>query len=314
MADDGTTVSQNQYGSYQFSPDQYGQYSINLAANQKTLVSTSFSVMGDADSQTKGVNVFFSSYANLITEYGPPVLPVDENGIIQVSSEDPYIIVGLPSTTASFRNFPTAQAALLVNGTTFVSDSYRIVFDEGFRVPVNMLSEDTPNRFGYTIVNGATSVSPVTAYANVEGEIITRPPPSPLRTLTESPYLLNHAAVVIDATRDTTVFIDYPADNPDGLNIGDKITMTVYINAWLQGSNIPNNTIFSLDPFLIQVITKNQITATIPKGKLAGFGMNSAGRPGTIYIDYTLTKKGSNDVSALPITYYTGLINTVGPI
>ncbi len=314
MTDNGDPLdTQNTHNSFLIEPDNAGNYSVYIAANFKVVASTSFAIMDDADSLCEGATIFFSSYSGLTTSYAPPILPIDENGIIQLNGENPYINVGLPANLRSL-NSSRAQAALLVNGTQFVSSSFEEAYNEGFRVPVNMLNEDTQNRFGYTIVNGDSSISPVTAYANVEGEIITRPPSSPLRTLTESPYLLNHASAINDASRDATVYIDYPLGNPDGLAPNDTINVTVYINGWFQNSDIPNNTIFSLTPISVPLKSTGSLTTVIPKEKLAGFGMNAAGRAGTIYIDYTLTKSGSQDVSALPKLYYTGRINTVGPI
>ncbi|WP_139973443.1 hypothetical protein [Ochrobactrum sp. CGA5] len=289
-----------------------GKCTFYLAAPTKTLSSISLVVENDPDSRYVGPEVFFSSYSGLTTTYGPPLLPVDEDGIIQLGGSSTHILVLLPDTTSSYQLYPRAQAALLINGTQFVSGPFNTIYNEGFQVPVNMLHEDAQNRFGYTIINGNDSISPVTAYATTEGEIITRPPASPLRTLNESPYLLNHAATLNDASSDVTVYIDCDG-NPDHLQDGDVITVTVYINGWFQGSNIPNNTIFTLGVINFRSTSQSPLTAVIPKEKLVGFGMNAIGTPGTIYIDYSVKHRIGNNTYAMPKKYYAGSINTVGP-
>ncbi|NKC49474.1 hypothetical protein HED54_20540 [Ochrobactrum anthropi ATCC 49188] len=175
---------------------------------------------------------------------------------------------------------------------------------------------EEPNQFGYIIVNGTSSAAPVTAWTKVTGAILTKPLPSPLRTLTQSPYLPAHAATVNDASKDLPVYIDIPEGNPDNIAKDDVIDLTVYINSYNQGTNQPNNKIISLAQIVVNDndITSKKITSKIKSSDLQGCGMNASAVPGTIYIDYTLKKAKSDTVSAMPQQYYSGLINTVGPI
>lgn len=315
LADDGTAIDLDPvYGSYIIDPDLEGNFTFWLVASQKTIVTTGFIVQDDAESVQDGPVVFFSSYRGLVTKYGAPILPIDEKGIIQIERHEQYITVVLPISTSPYKEYDTATVALLINGSQFVQGNFIEIYNNGFKVPTNMLNTDQLNRFGYTIVNASTAISPVAPQAPVNGEINNRPIDSILRTLVESPHLPQFAQVINDPSNDAMVIID-TTNNPDKLGAGDVIKITVYINAWRQGTNIPNNTIISLHEITIQTINIGEpIVAIIPKAKLAGYGMDASGNAGTLYIDYTLTKNGENTVSALPMRYFTGYINTVGPI
>ncbi|WP_235915791.1 hypothetical protein [Brucella anthropi] len=306
----------NVWGSYLIS-DEEGEYSFYLAAQQKTIVKTGLIVEDDPDSANDldPPIVVFSSYVGLTTKYGPPVVH-DDDGVIDLGSGTPYINIGLPSTTKDFTNFPEAMTALLVNGSQSVTGLFSTIFNDGFTVPTNMLLTEEPNQFGYIIVNGTSSAAPVTAWTKVTGAILTKPLPSPLRTLTQSPYLPAHAATVNDASKDLPVYIDIPEGNPDNIAKDDVIDLTVYINSYNQGTNQPNNKIISLAQIVVNDndITSKNITSKINGSDLQGCGMNASAVPGTIYIDYTLKKAKSDTVSAMPQQYYSGLINTVGPI
>ncbi|UWF60423.1 hypothetical protein [Brucella sp. 2716] len=295
--------------------DADGNYSFWLASANKTIVSTSFAVQNDPDSAIDTPDLIFTSYNNLTTQYGPPILPTDEDGIIQIDVTTPFITVNLPTSTNIFASYQGAMATLLVNGTQAIAERFSVAYNEGFKVPTNMLDPAMLNRFGYTIQNGLQTVSPVAPKVAVNGDVMNRPVPSPLRTLTESPYLPNYAQVITDASKDISVSINYPTENPDNIKVGDTIIFTVYVNAWRQGSNSPNNTIFELAPLTVQATDIGQpLSAVIPASKLAGFGMNANGVPGTVYIDYDVVKAGEKQSSGEPITYFSGAINTVGPI
>lgn len=316
MRDDGTTIDKDpDYQSYIIDPDDQGNFSFWLASPSKTIVNTSLVVMDDSDSEYNGPILFFSSYRNTTTKYGPPLIVTDSHGVIELSGDNPFVTVSLPMSTADFTHYDTATTALLVNGNQFIEGNFNAIYKDGFQVPTNMLSTTSLNKFGYTIVNGGASIAPTPTSASASGEIVTLPPAAPLlRTLTQSPHLINHMQMLNSATTDVPVIID-SVGNIDKLQIGDSITVTVYINAYQQGSNRPNNTIFSLPPFVIAAVNiGNPITIIIPKEKLQGYGMNLGGSAGSLYIDYSLTRKNETGISAMPQTYFSGFINTVGPV
>ena len=208
------------------------------------------------------------------------------------------------------------MTALLVNGDSSIVGSFSDIYNSGFRVPTNMLIAEKTNQFGYIIVNGANSVAPITAWTTVIGEILLKPPYSKFRTSKQSPYLPSHAAAVNNASVDLSVYIDIPESNPDNINPDDIFSITVYIDAYHQGTYQANNNIFSLADITVRPadIENKRITATIDKSKLQSYGMNASGQPGSIYIDYTLKRAVGSTDPLMPEYYYSGVINTVGPI
>lgn len=314
MDDQGKIVApEADFKGYTFKGDGDGNYSYWLFSRTKAPVSSYLSVEGDDESAVPVATILFSSYTGLKSDYGPPILPVDSDGFIHIDSIEPYINVRLPPSTASYKDQSGAYTALLINGATFISGLCSTIYDEGFNVPANMLVSEQVNRFGYIIYNGIQDIAPIAPSVRVIGEAMDRPPPY-LRTLQQSPYLGEYAQVINDASADVPIFLDYPSDNPDGLAFGDSIRFKIYINGYIQGTPIHNNTIFALPDVAVPLHAGVPMTTSIPATKLMGFGIDEFGDPGDIYIDYELIKKDSREVYARPIKYFRGLINTVGPI